>query len=154
VLLYSTSSALWWGSFDWFLDHLTRTFPPSAPPKEPGLMDVWLSPPVAALYHNHSWTAQHIAAASSSLLSVILTQPLDVCRTRLMVSSRAGDGLTARSVMKALWREGGVKSLMTGLGPRITSVVPSSVLTMAVYQQAKLFSVESKQRRIKANMQL
>ena len=76
------STGLWWGSYDYLLDKLTELLPPSPPSREPGMLELALSPPVRSLYHSHSWLAQHLAAGISSMLSVVVTQPIDICRTR------------------------------------------------------------------------
>jgi len=64
-----------------------------------------------------------------------------------MVISRARDGLTARSVYRELVKAEGWGFLMRGVVPRAIGVVPSSVMTMAVYTYSKLLSIEVKKRK-------
>ncbi len=93
----------------------------------------------------HPWTAQHISAFAAGAASVAVTNPLDVCRTRLMVSSHRQDGQTFRTIFNRLIKEEGVGALMRGVVPRTIAFAPVSVMTMTVYQVSKLIGFSYKQ---------
>lgn len=85
----------------------TSSLPPVAPDSVWALLP--LKPETAKLaqqaWSTHPWMAQHISAFAGGAASVAFTNPIDVCRTRLMVSARANDGMTFLSVYKQLMKE-------------------------------------------------
>ncbi len=158
ALLFSASSALWWGSFSALmtaLDPLTealpwmRTSPESLRFLSEGnaLLPPQLSPRCVDLLAAHPWWAQHVAAALAGVASIVLTNPVDVCRTRLMVLARRGDGLTMRVLFKRLLAEEGPRALMAGALPRTLSYLPVSVAIMTVYQVSKVVALEVRLRQ-------
>jgi len=164
TLQYSLSSAIWWGTFTYAMDHLvpllsqaklTRHRKQEEP--DPIIQPTWLTrmrcwlngtkaqpcrlselPPSERVWREHPWAAQHLAAFSAGAASVMFTNPLDVIRTRLMVTSRAGDGATMRSVFRQTIRDDGWIGLFRGVVPRTIAFAPVSVMTMSVLQVSKL----------------
>jgi hypothetical protein len=154
TILWSVNSCIWWGSFELLLQRMTNFFPKSTYDNSQQIhtFDQFLSPEVQQLLHTHPWFAQHCAAGISSWLSVVLTHPLDTARTKLMVLCRKDDGMTARGALVRTIREEGWRGLWCGLGARTLLVVPTSILTMGVYQMSKVFSVERKLRHSEGEM--
>ncbi|CAM9506119.1 unnamed protein product [Scytosiphon promiscuus] len=74
------------------------------------------------------------------MTTVVLTNPLDVLRTRLQVEGRRGDDRTLASEYRILMAENGPKGLLRGLGPRILAMAPASVLIVSVYELIKRLS--------------
>jgi hypothetical protein len=153
ALLFSTSSALWWGTFSSLmtaLDPLADRWPWLRTSRESlrFLSDgTALTPPLLSersvdLLADHPWWTQHFAAAVAGVASIALTNPIDVCRTRLMVLARRGDGLTMRVLFKRLLKEEGPRALMAGAVPRTLSYLPISMAIMTVYQVSKVVALE------------
>mgnify|MGYP002388376637 FL=1 len=158
AFLFSTSSAVWWGTFSLFMEALApltatvswmRAAPGSLSFLSTGtaLTPPLLSPRCVALLEEHPWWVQHLAAALAGVASIVLTNPVDVCRTRLMVLARRGDGLTMRVLLTRLLTEEGPRALMAGVVPRTLSYLPVSVAIMTAYQVSKVVALEVRIRR-------
>lgn len=101
-----------------------------------------------------------VGSALSTSLSQSLAHPLDVVKTRYQVSTsesisalsaaqsvslqssgdgsnRATDRLGAKYVLRNILRETGWRGLYAGLGPRLFCSIPSSVISMAVFEYLK-----------------
>jgi len=92
---------------------------------------------------------QGFAALCAGMTSIILTNPLDVIRTRLQVSE--GGKSTISREFQLLWREGGTVAMFKGLGPRIVAFAPASVMIITVYDLIKRLSLKdgySKEKQI------
>jgi solute carrier family 25 protein 44 len=128
LAFYAPSSALWWGFYAYFRDVFYKRAK-------------WLG-----WHGNPNTLSQHFldsaAAASAGVFSVVLTNPIDVARTRLQVSGNVHDGKTLRSTLIGLWREEGARSFLKGVDARIFATVPSSVLIITVYELVKRLSVK------------
>mmetsp|Transcript_9455 Transcript_9455/g.22024 ORF Transcript_9455/g.22024 Transcript_9455/m.22024 type:complete len:343 (-) Transcript_9455:110-1138(-) len=123
LCVYAPSSAIWWGSYQHFREGMTRFG------RRHGVITSDAGGKMRVL--------EAAAGASAGIVATIMTNPMDVARTRLQVS---GEG-TLRGVLGALWREEGKMSLMKGVHARILATVPSSVLMISVYEGVKRLSV-------------
>ena len=130
LAFYAPSSALWWGFYAYFRDAFYRQA------KSLG-------------WHGQQHTLSgrvldSCAAASAGVISVVITNPIDVARTRLQVDGNVHDGKTLRSTLVSLWREEGMRSFLKGVNARIFATVPSSILIINVYELVKKLSVNVK----------
>ena len=76
----------------------------------------------------HGWSG-----ALAGVTSTVVTNPLDVVKTRLQCSETA---LSALDVLRGLLRESGLRGLFSGLMPRLAAAVPRSVCTVLAYERA------------------
>mmetsp|Transcript_55482 Transcript_55482/g.129872 ORF Transcript_55482/g.129872 Transcript_55482/m.129872 type:complete len:329 (-) Transcript_55482:5-991(-) len=121
--VYAPSSAIWWGSYSYFREHLLR-------------------------FNRHQDQVrgrmlEACAGASAGIVATVVTNPMDVARTRLQVGGKARDGGTLRSTLVEVWTKEGPTALMKGVNARILATVPSSVLIITVYELVKRLSVKN-----------
>lgn len=86
---------------------------------------------VLAANFSSGFVAGSIAAAA--------TCPLDVVKTRRQIERdpiRAMRMTTAKT-LKEIWRDGGMKGLFTGVGPRVGRVGPSVGIVVSFYEVVK-----------------
>lgn len=120
--VYAPSSAIWWGSYNYFRENLARRN-----------------------FFNDKVSFRVLEAfsgASAGIVATVLTNPMDVARTRLQVEGRAQDGSTLRSTLVDVWTKEGPGSLMKGVSARIMATIPASVLIISVYELVKRLSVK------------
>ncbi len=65
--------------------------------------------------------------------STILTQPLDLVKTRIQLSPNVYPNLM--SATAKIWREEGFKGFVGGLGPRLVRKVGSAAVTWVLYEK-------------------
>jgi solute carrier family 25, member 44 len=128
LAFYAPSSALWWGFYAYF-------------------RDIFYKQAKRFGWHGQQHTVSgrvldSCAAASAGVISVVITNPIDVARTRLQVDGNVHDGKTLRSTLANLWREEGIRSFLKGVNARIFATVPSSILISTVYELVKKLSVK------------
>ena len=128
LAFYAPSSALWWGFYAYF-------------------RDIFYKRANSFGWHvrKHTFSGHLVdscAAASAGVISVVLTNPIDVARTRLQVDGSVHDGKSLRSTLLSLWREEGAGSFLKGVSARIFATVPSSVLIITVYELVKKLSLK------------
>ncbi|KAK4273915.1 hypothetical protein QN277_017218 [Acacia crassicarpa] len=72
-------------------------------------------------------------------LSAGATCPLDVAKTRRQIERDPARALkmTTRQTLMEVWREGGLKGLFTGLGPRVGRAGPSVGIVVSFYEVVK-----------------
>ncbi|XP_015317568.1 solute carrier family 25 member 44 isoform X1 [Bos javanicus] len=115
LLTYIPNSAVWWPFYHFYAEQLS-----SLCPKEcPHIVFQAVSGPLAA------------ATAS------ILTNPMDVIRTRVQVEGKNSIILTFRQLMA----EEGPWGLMKGLSARIISATPSTIVIVVGYESLKKLSL-------------
>ncbi|CAN0563911.1 unnamed protein product, partial [Ectocarpus sp. 12 AP-2014] len=128
VLQFAPTSAIWWAAYGVY----SRTFVRALGN---------LPDPVPELTAQQRQVGGQAAAGfCTGMTTVLLTNPLDVLRTRLQVEGRRGDDRTIASEYRILMAESGPRGLMKGLGPRILAVAPASVLIVSVYELIKRLS--------------
>lgn len=76
----------------------------------------------------------HVAAGGvAGMTTAIVTNPLDVVKTRLQVDAEAKTG---RRVLQELLQAYGYQGLFRGIGPRVLSFAPRSSLSFVLYEAA------------------
>ncbi|XAR71664.1 hypothetical protein NMG60_11018044 [Bertholletia excelsa] len=72
-------------------------------------------------------------------LAAAATCPLDVAKTRRQIEKDPGRALrmTARKMLMEVWRDGGLKGLFTGVGPRVARAGPSVGIVISFYEVVK-----------------
>jgi hypothetical protein len=76
-----------------------------------------------------------IGGGISGAVSAVATSPMDVVRTRLQVSERAGASL--RSAAQNVLRESGPRGFWNGCTARMMGMVPSTALLLTSYELLK-----------------
>jgi len=102
------------------------------------------------------WVGEGVPTAAATVfggvsggLAGLLTTPMDVVKTRIMVTEKAGEGgrggiesRKMREVWKRLWRENGGKSLWLGAGARGTWWFCVCSLFFPAYERTKEWLAE------------
>lgn len=71
-------------------------------------------------------------------IAAAITCPSDVIKTQMQVYSVADGGeKTVRATARGLYRQGGLKVFVAGLGPRIVWIGGGTAITMGAYEQCK-----------------
>eukprot|EP00051_Salpingoeca_urceolata_P011250 m.139095 g.139095 ORF g.139095 m.139095 type:complete len:310 (-) comp17050_c0_seq1:226-1155(-) len=126
VYTYAPSSAVWFGSYEGSLILLRSIWPDSQ-------------------YANlEELTCGAVAGAAGA----IVTNPLDVAKTRLQTLDAANEAHN-KIIRKGYWhvfwnvcKTEGVRGMCRGLPPRLFVAVPGSAVTFAVYEIAKRLSCQ------------
>ncbi|XP_028047786.1 S-adenosylmethionine mitochondrial carrier protein isoform X2 [Monomorium pharaonis] len=81
--------------------------------------------------------------SASVAISAAITTPLDVAKTRIMLSSTSAEKEEVRisTMLKEVYRDHGVKGLFAGFIPRITSFTIGGFIFFGVYEQAREFYI-------------
>ncbi|CAM9384822.1 unnamed protein product [Pylaiella littoralis] len=128
VLQFAPTSAIWWAAYGVYSRAIVRALGN-------------LPAPLPTLTAQQRQVGGQAAAGfCTGMTTVLITNPLDVLRTRLQVEGRQGDHRTLASEYRILMAESGPKGLMRGLGPRILAMAPASVLVVSVYELIKRLS--------------
>ncbi|CAM9210750.1 unnamed protein product [Choristocarpus tenellus] len=127
VLQFAPTSAIWWTAYGLYSEaiedvvkHLPGTDQLSVDQRRVG--------------------TQAAAGLCTGTTTVLLTNPLDVLRTRLQVEGRRGDNRTIRSEFRTLMKEDGRMGLLRGIGPQLLAMAPASVLIVTIYELIKRLS--------------
>ena len=95
---------------------------------------------VAASHHHHHQSAAEVSAAESGLygslsgaVAAAITTPLDVLKTRVMLSAQRESVL---SVVRAILRDHGVRPFFAGIGPRVMWISAGGAIFLGSYQWA------------------
>ncbi|CAM9967198.1 unnamed protein product [Ascophyllum nodosum] len=129
VLQFAPTSAIWWTAYGLYSKVFIRALANFNPPQLPAFTG-----------EQRKIGAQAAAGFCTGMTTVVLTNPLDVLRTRLQVEGRRGDKMTILSEYRALIAESGPGGLMRGLVPRMMAMAPASVLILSVYELIKRLS--------------
>jgi solute carrier family 25 S-adenosylmethionine transporter 26 len=78
-----------------------------------------------------------LAGALASLVAQFLTTPLDVVRTRAMISSDDGPNMNLLQRMQQIAAEEGWQNLFLGIYPRLVRAVMSGAIQFASYELAR-----------------
>ncbi|XP_052194388.1 mitochondrial carrier protein MTM1-like isoform X2 [Diospyros lotus] len=72
-------------------------------------------------------------------LAAAATCPLDVAKTRRQIEKDPARALTmtTKQTLVEIWRDGGIKGLFTGLGPRVARAGPSVGIVVSFYEVVK-----------------
>ncbi|KAK4415870.1 Mitochondrial carrier protein MTM1 [Sesamum alatum] len=83
--------------------------------------------------------ANFCAGFVAGSLAAATTCPLDVARTRRQIEKDHTRALkmTTRQTLVEIWRDGGIKGLFTGAGPRVARAGPSVGIVVSFYEVVK-----------------
>ncbi|CAI9764160.1 unnamed protein product [Fraxinus pennsylvanica] len=83
--------------------------------------------------------ANFCAGVVAGSLAAAATCPLDVARTRRQIEKDRMRALTmtTRQTLIEIWRDGGLKGLFTGVGPRVARAGPSVGIVVSFYEVVK-----------------
>ncbi|WCJ22376.1 Mitochondrial substrate carrier family protein [Euphorbia peplus] len=83
--------------------------------------------------------ANFSAGFVAGTLAAAATCPLDVARTRRQIENDPVRALsmTTRKTLQEIWRDGGLKGLFTGVGPRVARAGPSVGIVVSFYEVVK-----------------
>jgi hypothetical protein len=81
-----------------------------------------------------------LSSTIAALLTSLITQPIDVLKTRLQVSSKRQSILKTFSI---LIEKRGFKGLFSGSFPRACIVIPNSVIGISLYEIIKRASIKN-----------
>lgn len=83
--------------------------------------------------------ANFCAGFIAGSLAAAVTCPLDVARTRRQIENdpRRALNMTTKQTLVEIWRDGGVKGLFTGVGPRVARAGPSVGIVVSFYEVVK-----------------
>ncbi|KAL6445923.1 hypothetical protein ACFW04_000953 [Cataglyphis niger] len=79
--------------------------------------------------------------AASVAISAAITTPLDVAKTRIMLSSTSAEKEEVKisTMLKDVYRDHGIKGLFAGFLPRVTGFTIGGFIFFGVYEQAREF---------------
>jgi len=77
-----------------------------------------------------------MCGAVSGSFSAAVTAPLDRFKTLLMTDSQAYGGTVAKCAAK-IWREEGLRGMVTGVVPRVVYIAPSVVIFFVAYEMTQ-----------------
>ncbi|KAI9072547.1 hypothetical protein K1719_045506 [Acacia pycnantha] len=83
--------------------------------------------------------ANFLAGFAAGILAAAATCPLDVAKTRRQIEKDAERALrmTTRTTLVEIWRDGGLKGLFAGVGPRVGRAGPSVGIVVSFYEVVK-----------------
>ncbi|KAL8290560.1 hypothetical protein RQP46_002818 [Phenoliferia psychrophenolica] len=96
-----------------------------APPSDPNMGGI----PLTARYTLCSVVACTIAAS--------VTNPIELVQSRWQTSAGRGGGI--RTIIRDLWKQGGPKAFMRGMGIRVMYAIPANGISMTVYESLKRY---------------
>lgn len=79
-----------------------------------------------------------ISSTFASITCTILTQPLDVLKTRIMNQSETCTGQMIKKQVIDLYRNSGVRGFYKGFVPALIRVGPHTVLVFVIYEQLRI----------------
>lgn len=81
--------------------------------------------------------------SASVAISAAITTPLDVAKTRIMLSSTSAEKEETKiwTMLKEVYRDHGVKGLFAGFFPRVTGFTIGGFIFFGVYEQSKEFCI-------------
>jgi len=136
VLQFTPNSAIFWGSYGLFLNPVNQLVYKLLPDNSEGQRHLFNNPKL------HQQIVQATAGLCGGVTSVVITNPIDVVRTRLQVSEAKPNGIITE--FRLLWKEGGIRAMFKGIGPRTISMAPASILIISVYDLIKGLSLNEK----------
>ncbi|CAI5730743.1 unnamed protein product [Hyaloperonospora brassicae] len=116
IATYAPSSSIWWGSYGLLAPVYYK------------LIKNW---PIDSFWKQV--LAQGISGASAGIITGILTNPMDIVRTKAQVYTQYG----AVDTLKYILKNDGPMGLMTGLSARLLAMGPSGILMVTSYEFVK-----------------
>jgi hypothetical protein len=118
--MHVPSAGIWWSTYTVALSAMTSAS--AAPPEGANLVGL-----------------QAFSGIIAGVVSSTLTNPLDVCKTRMQLHRGGHVGIGA--IVRQLVREDGLRALTKGLPARILNTAPVSVVMILTYEYIKKISV-------------
>ncbi|ORY78880.1 mitochondrial carrier domain-containing protein [Leucosporidium creatinivorum] len=128
-LVFVPYISLYWSLYESFKTHFIPGYDAYGPPPvspSPSPTAPWTLP-ITARYTLCSVTACSLAAC--------VTNPIELVQSRWQTSGGKGEGVGG--IVKALWRQGGVRAFGRGLGIRVAYAIPANGISMTVYESLK-----------------
>ena len=75
-----------------------------------------------------------LCGASAGAAAMLATHPMDVLKTRLMVSSASSSAAGMLTAAMRIWQSEGAAAFTTGLVPRLLHKIPSSGVFWLLYE--------------------
>ncbi|XP_033624952.1 solute carrier family 25 member 44-like [Asterias rubens] len=119
IMTFMPNSALWWPFYHFYADELAKIFKGT----------FHLSVPALAI--------QAMSGPLASASAAILTNPMDIVRTRLQVTG--GDSIAGS--FKRLYKEDGIMGFKKGLSARLISTIPAGLVIAVSYETLKRLSL-------------
>ncbi|CCI50062.1 hypothetical protein ABG067_006365 [Albugo candida] len=119
IATYAPSSSIWWGSYGFILPIYFK----------------WLQ----SCDIDPSWKqvlAQAFSGGTSGVLTAVLTNPLDIIRTKSQIYTQ----YSTMQTLKYILNREGARGFMTGAVARIMSMGPSGLLIITTYELVKRLS--------------
>ncbi|KAL0116511.1 hypothetical protein PUN28_009879 [Cardiocondyla obscurior] len=94
--------------------------------------------------HRECTPLEGAACGSASVaISAAITTPLDVAKTRIMLSSTSAEKEEVKisTMLKEVYKDNGVKGLFAGFFPRVIGFTIGGFIFFGVYEQAKEFCI-------------
>ena len=131
VATFVPSSAIWWSAYGAYQKALWHQYE--------GLTGRQASGELQARSPSEVVAVQTSSALLAGCTSAILTNPLDVVKTRLQVAARqrSGQQPSFRAIAQQLLAEEGARGLLRGVAPRITSTALWSTCMVTTYEFLK-----------------
>ncbi|KAL3159869.1 hypothetical protein ABBQ38_010269 [Trebouxia sp. C0009 RCD-2024] len=131
VATFVPSSAIWWSAYGAYQKALWHQYEGITGRHAEGELQARSPTEVVAV--------QTSSALLAGCTSAILTNPLDVVKTRLQVATRqkGGPQPSFRAIAQQLLAEAGAKGLLRGVAPRITSTALWSTCMVTTYEFLK-----------------
>eukprot|EP00644_Phytophthora_capsici_P012173 jgi/Phyca11/119420/e_gw1.38.38.1 len=122
IATYAPSSSIWWGSYGLLVPVYYK------------LMKNWPTDPFWKQGTRcKSVVAQGLSGASAGIITGVLTNPMDIVRTKAQVYTQYG----AMDTLKYILKTEGPMGLMTGLSARLLAMGPSGILMVTSYEFVK-----------------
>lgn len=136
VATFVPSSAIWWSAYGAYQKAIWHQYESLTGSQASGNLQARSSKEVL--------TVQTLSALLAGCTSAVLTNPLDVIKTRLQVASRlqGGPAPSFLSVGKQLIAEEGPKGLLRGVAPRVTSTGMWGTAMVTTYEFLKRVSIK------------
>ena len=100
-------------------------------------------------------TWQHLVLGGlSGCVAAITTMPLDVLKTRIQCGMTTGVGVGPIGALREMVEEKGIKSLFTGVGPRVAYVGVMSAVFFTLFEYSKLLLKPADERSKKDTLVL
>jgi solute carrier family 25 protein 44 len=131
LIVYGPGSAIWWMAYEWTKRILDPVLP-SAPCSTKSVQD-----------HLKKATSHLLCGSLAGIASVMITNPLDVARTRLQLmefrNSREKEFIRGGfvGVLRETYKNEGLAGLYKGARPRILIRIPGSALAFLGYEYLK-----------------
>lgn len=138
ILRTVPASAIWWSTYEltknWLHDHNPRNW----------FGSYYYGGVIDGKLENEDPLIQSIAGAVAATVSLAALNPIDVAKTRLQTQDMMGTTVKYRTTFTALknmYQCEGIRSFYKGFVPSLMVSVPSSIVSIVIYEYVKKLSV-------------